>query len=110
MTVYMFFIYYNFYTNLILCLQISIFIINCLFFPDPVVRSELMGQFPHIVAFCNENGLNNSVQTYMMPILVGYLGAENNQVSSVMFKYVYSMEPLVWKPCNQLSRMIVSID
>lgn len=47
-----------------------------------------MGQFPHIVAFCNENGLNNSVQTYMMPILVGYLGAENNQVSGVMFKYI----------------------
>ena len=60
-------------------------ILISIFFPDPVVRSELMGQFPHIVSFCNENGLNGSVQTYMMPVLINYLGAENNQVSSLTF-------------------------
>lgn len=47
---------------------------------DPVVRSELMGQFPYIVSFCNENGLNSTVEAYLLPILVSYLGAENNQV------------------------------
>lgn len=47
---------------------------------DPIVRSELMGQFPYIAAFCKEVGLCLQAQNFLWPILINYLRTENSQV------------------------------
>ncbi|GFU21325.1 hypothetical protein NPIL_165281 [Nephila pilipes] len=47
---------------------------------DPTVRTELMVHLPHIAAFCKEVNLNYVIEKYMVPMLITYLGDENNAV------------------------------
>ncbi|XP_052229357.1 serine/threonine-protein phosphatase 4 regulatory subunit 1-like isoform X1 [Dreissena polymorpha] len=49
---------------------------------DPIVRSELMDQVPHIALYCHKNGdlIHNAVEEYILPMVVRYLDDANNQV------------------------------
>ncbi|XP_071173431.1 serine/threonine-protein phosphatase 4 regulatory subunit 1-like isoform X10 [Mytilus edulis] len=49
---------------------------------DPIVRSELMEQIPHLAMYCQENKdlFPNSVSLYILPMVVRYLNDRNNQV------------------------------
>ncbi|KAG8198862.1 hypothetical protein JTE90_015078 [Oedothorax gibbosus] len=47
---------------------------------DPSVRQELMVQLPHITAFLKEVELSNQFLQYLVPMLISFLGDENNNV------------------------------
>ncbi|XP_052816224.1 serine/threonine-protein phosphatase 4 regulatory subunit 1-like isoform X2 [Mya arenaria] len=49
---------------------------------DPIVRSELMEQIPHIAVYChdNEDIFQNAISVYILPMVVRYLDDANNQV------------------------------
>ncbi|XP_069112573.1 serine/threonine-protein phosphatase 4 regulatory subunit 1-like isoform X2 [Argopecten irradians] len=49
---------------------------------DPIVRSELMEQVPHIAVYCHEHAIvfQNSVPLYVLPMVVRYLNDHHNQV------------------------------
>ncbi|GIX73225.1 hypothetical protein CEXT_368971 [Caerostris extrusa] len=47
---------------------------------DFSVRTELMVQLPHLVAFCKEVKLNNFLVQYLVPTLITYLGDDSNTV------------------------------
>ncbi|XP_022104336.1 serine/threonine-protein phosphatase 4 regulatory subunit 1-like isoform X2 [Acanthaster planci] len=49
---------------------------------EPMVRAELMEQIPHIAMLCQENRgfFPNTVQDYILPLVVRYLTDTNNQV------------------------------
>ncbi|KAL5021325.1 hypothetical protein ScPMuIL_000480 [Solemya velum] len=49
---------------------------------DPIVRSELMEQVPHVAVFCTEyeHKFESAVQDYILPMVVRYLNDSNNQV------------------------------
>ncbi|XP_038070184.1 serine/threonine-protein phosphatase 4 regulatory subunit 1-like isoform X2 [Patiria miniata] len=49
---------------------------------EPMVRAELMEQIPHIAMLCQENRsfFPNTVQDYILPLVVRYLTDSNNQV------------------------------
>jgi len=53
------------------------------FIADPIVRSELMEQVPHIAVYCHEdsNTFPNAVPLYVLPMVVRYLNDPHNQVS-----------------------------
>ncbi|KAK3581114.1 hypothetical protein CHS0354_033907 [Potamilus streckersoni] len=49
---------------------------------DPIVRSELMEQVPHIAVYCQEHHetFQNAVPMYVLPMVVRFLNDSNNQV------------------------------
>lgn len=49
---------------------------------EPMVRSELMEQIPHLAMFCSENKeyFPNTIQDIVLPTVVRYLTDANNQV------------------------------
>ncbi|XP_060601846.1 LOW QUALITY PROTEIN: serine/threonine-protein phosphatase 4 regulatory subunit 1-like [Ruditapes philippinarum] len=49
---------------------------------DPIVRSELMEQIPHIAVYCHDNIdiFQNAIPMYILPMVVRYLDDANNQV------------------------------
>ena len=49
---------------------------------DPIVRSELMEQIPHVAVYCQENRdiFQNAIPVYILPMVVRYLDDANNQV------------------------------
>ncbi|XP_045192061.2 serine/threonine-protein phosphatase 4 regulatory subunit 1-like isoform X1 [Mercenaria mercenaria] len=49
---------------------------------DPIVRSELMEQIPHIAIYCHDNAdiFHNAIPMYILPMVVRYLDDANNQV------------------------------
>ncbi|KAK3085905.1 hypothetical protein FSP39_010290 [Pinctada imbricata] len=49
---------------------------------DPIVRSELMEQVPHLAVYCQDNVdlYENAVPKYILPMVVRYLNDPNNQV------------------------------
>ena len=51
-------------------------------FVDPIVRSELMEQIPHVAVYCQENRdiFQNAIPVYILPMVVRYLDDANNQV------------------------------
>ena len=53
------------------------------FISDPIVRSELMEQIPHIAVYCHDNIdiFQNAIPMYILPMVVRYLDDANNQVS-----------------------------
>ena len=52
---------------------------------DPIVRSELMEQVPHLAVYCQDNTdlYEDAVPKYILPMVVRYLNDPNNQVSVV---------------------------
>ncbi|XP_062583021.1 serine/threonine-protein phosphatase 4 regulatory subunit 1-like isoform X2 [Saccostrea cucullata] len=49
---------------------------------DPIVRSELMEQVPHLAVYCQDNAdiYDRSISSYLLPMVVRYLNDQNNQV------------------------------
>ncbi|XP_061166602.1 serine/threonine-protein phosphatase 4 regulatory subunit 1-like isoform X2 [Saccostrea echinata] len=49
---------------------------------DPIVRSELMEQVPHLAVYCQDNSdiYDRSISSYLLPMVVRYLNDQNNQV------------------------------
>ncbi|XP_048745314.2 serine/threonine-protein phosphatase 4 regulatory subunit 1-like isoform X2 [Ostrea edulis] len=49
---------------------------------DPIVRSELMEQVPHLAVYCQDNLdlYEKSISSYLLPMVVRYLNDQNNQV------------------------------
>ena len=54
----------------------------CIYILDPIVRSELMEQIPHVAVYCQENRdiFQNAIPVYILPMVVRYLDDANNQV------------------------------
>lgn len=67
----------------------KILIVFVCFFLDPIVRSELMEQIPHLAMYCQENKdlFPNSVSMYILPMVVRYLNDPTNQVSTASLYY-----------------------
>lgn len=63
------------------CVLISNFVIS-----DPIVRSELMEQIPHIAVYCHDNIdiFQHAVPMYILPMVVRYLDDANNQVIHIL--------------------------
>jgi len=70
---------------------------DCIFIlSDPIVRSELMEQIPHIAVYChdNEDIFPNAISTYILPMVVRYLDDANNQVfHKEHFVYIVTLCP-----------------
>ncbi|XP_065936379.1 serine/threonine-protein phosphatase 4 regulatory subunit 1 isoform X4 [Magallana gigas] len=49
---------------------------------DPIVRSELMEQVPHLAVYCQDNLdlYDKAISSYLLPMVVRYLNDQNNQV------------------------------
>jgi len=67
---------------------------------DPMVRTELMEQVPHIAMFCHENASlfheDKPISSYILPIIIKYLTYTNNQVGlNEVFSLLLSIDSLV---------------
>ncbi|XP_035228671.1 serine/threonine-protein phosphatase 4 regulatory subunit 1-like isoform X3 [Stegodyphus dumicola] len=58
---------------------------------DPAVRIELVVQLPNIAAYCKEAALNFSIQQYLVPMLISYLGDENSTVRQTAHSALISL-------------------
>jgi hypothetical protein len=56
---------------------------------DPIVRSELMEQVPHLAVYCQDNLdlYEKSISSYLLPMVVRYLNDQNNQVNQLPHVY-----------------------
>ena len=69
-------------SNFLIRKVLKFFFFICLRIIEVTVRSELMEQLPHVAMYCHENShlFDNPIPHYIVPTVVSYLTAANNQV------------------------------